>query len=114
MTFCDLHSRTRYHTFTGELDPRFDSDLEQLDPESRKNLIKYYSSDCPEILIGWKVKLADGRTGTVLSCRKRFMRAAIFDVSFIDKTLTEEVVLNRKNKKNRKKYIDFELISKEF
>lgn len=109
-----VYSKTRYHSFSGEEDPRFDSDLTRMDPESRKSLTKYYSIDFPEILIGWKIVLCDGRAGTVLSCKRRFMRAAIFDVSFTDKTFSEQVVLNRKAKKNRRKYIDFELVSKEF
>ena len=107
-------SRTRYQSFPGEEDPRFDAELLNLDPDARKNLTKYYSIEFPEILVGWRVRLLDGRSGTVLSCKRRFMRAAIFDISLTDRNSTEQVVLNRKGKKNRKKYMDFELLSKEF
>ena len=107
-------SRTRYETFSGEEDPRIDQELLSMDPESRKNLTKFYSIDYPKILIGWRVRLSDGRVGTILGVRHRFMRAAIFEIALTDKTFTDQVVLNRKNNKNRKKYIDFELLSKEF
>ena len=105
-------SRSKYHTFSGEEDPRFD--MAETDPETRKSLTKYYSMDFAEILVGWKIRLSDGRVGTILNCRKRFMRAAVYDVSLTDKAFTEQIVLNRKSRKNRRKYMDFELISKEF
>jgi hypothetical protein len=84
-----------------------------MDPESQKSAIRFYSVDYPEILVGWKVVVND-RKGIVLNCRRRFGRSAIYDIAFQDTAFTEEVVLNRKNKTNKKKYSDFELVSKEF
>ena len=107
------NNRSRYHTFIGEEDPRFDFD-EAENPERVKSLTKYYSIDFPDILVGWKIRISDGRVGTVVNCRRRFMRATIFDVQFEGKTCLESIVLNRKNKSNRRKYIDFRLISKDF
>jgi hypothetical protein len=105
--------RSRYHSFTGEEDPRFDLD-ELNDPERAKSLTKYNSIDYPDILVGWRVQLADGRRGVVVNCKRRLMRATIFDIAFEGKSRPEAVVLNRKNSSNRRKYIDFELLSREF
>jgi hypothetical protein len=107
------NKRSRYHTFIGDEDPRFDFD-EAANPERVKALTKYYSIDFPDILVGWKVRISDGRVGTVVNSRRRFMRATIFDIQFEGKTSLDSVVLNRKNKSNRRKYLDFGLISKEF
>ena len=105
--------RSRYHSFRGEEDPRFDFD-EHDDPERVKALTKYYSIDFPDVLVGWRVNLADGRRGVVVNCKRRFMRAALFDIAFEGKSSPEPVVLNRKNNSNRRKYIDFDLVSREF
>lgn len=104
--------RSRYHSFVGEEDPRFDFD--ERDPERVKSLTKYYSIEFPDILVGWKIQLADGRKGIVINCKRRFMRATIFDIAFEGKSSPEGVILNRKNNSNRRKYIDFDLISREF
>lgn len=106
-------SRTRYHNFVGDEDARFDFDGSD-DPERVRALTKYYSIDFPDILVGWKVRLAHGRVGTVVNCRRRFMRTTIFNIQFDGKIMPEEVILNRKNKSNRRKYVDFSLISREF
>ena len=104
---------SRYAQFLGEDDPRFDFD-ESDNPERVKSLTKYYSIDFPEILVGWKVKLSTGRIGTIVNCRRRFMRATIYDIAIEGKSSTEWIILNRKNKSDRRKYIDFDLISREF
>ena len=104
--------RSRYHSFVGEEDPRLDFD--ESDPERVKSLTKYYSIEFPDILVGWRVPLADGRKGIVVNCKRRFLRATTFDIAFEGKARPETVILNRKNNSNRRKYIDFELLSREF
>ena len=105
--------RSRYHSFRGEEDPRFDFD-ESEDPERVKSLTKYYSIDFPDVLVGWRVHLADGRRGVIVNCKRRFMRAARYEIAFEGKSSPEAVVLNRKNHSNRRKYIDFDLVGREF
>lgn len=105
--------RSRYHNFTGEEDPRFDFD-EIADPERVKSLTKYYSIDYPDILVGWRISLSDGRRGVVVNCKRRFLRATTYEIAFEGKSRPEKVILNRKNNSNRRKYKDFELLSREF
>ena len=107
-------SRSRYFDFAGEEDPRFDPDLYEQDPDQVMSLTKFYSIDYPEILVGWKIRLSNGRVGTVVNCKRRFCRATRYDVLFPEKALQESLILNRKNNPNKRKYIDFELVSREF
>jgi len=107
-------SRSRYFDFTGEEDPRLDPDLYERDPDQVKSLTKFYSVDYPEILVGWKIRTANGRSGTIVNCKRRFCRATRYEVLFTDKALQETMILNRKNNPNKRKYIDFDLISREF
>ena len=99
---------------TGEEDPRFDPELYERDPEQVRSLTKFYSVEFPEILVGWKIRLANGRVGTVVNCKRRFARATKYEVLFEDKALQESIILNRKNKSNKRKYVDFDLLSREF
>jgi hypothetical protein len=107
-------SRSRYRTFVGDEDPRIDFDTCAESPERVKSLTKYYSVDFPDILVGWRVKLADGRVGTVVNFKRRFLRATVFEIAFEGKARAEPILLNRKNKANRRKYIDFELLQRDF
>jgi hypothetical protein len=104
--------RSRYHSFVGEEDPRLD--FSDRDPEELRSLTKYHSAEFPDILIGWRIQLADGRMGVVINCRRRFMRATTFEIALDGKPRPESVILNRKNDSNRRKYIDFRLVRKEF
>jgi hypothetical protein len=109
-----IYIRSRYFDFTGEEDPRFDPDLYESNPEQVRSLTKFYSIDYPEILVGWKIRLVNGRVGTVVNCKRRFARATRYDVAFPDKAFQESIILNRKNHPNKRKYTDFELLSREF
>ena len=106
--------RSPYQSFAGDEDPRFDPELFDRDPEHVKSLTKFYSIEYPEILIGWRIKTSTGRSGTVVNCHRRFARATKFHVVFTDKTVQESIILNRKHKTNKRKYIDFDLVSREF
>jgi regulator of chromosome condensation len=86
---------------------------ELLDPETLKSVTRFHAVVFPEVLVGWKIRV-DGREGAVLSCRRRFARATIFDVSFKDQAFTEEVILNRKNYTGKRNYRNYELIEKLF
>jgi hypothetical protein len=106
-------TRSRYRNFVGDEDPQMDFNSAE-SPERVTALTKYYSIDFPDVLVGWRVKLADGREGTVVNYKRRFLRATIFEIAFEGKVRPEPVVLNRKNKSNRRKYIDFELLQRDF
>lgn len=106
-------TRSRYRNFVGDEDPQMDFNSAE-SPERVTALTKYYSINFPDVLVGWRVKLADGREGTVVNYKRRFLRATIFEIAFEGKVRPEPVVLNRKNKSNRRKYIDFELLQRDF
>ena len=106
-------TRSRYRNFVGDEDPQMDVNSADC-PERVTALTKYYSIDFPDVLVGWRVKLADGREGTVVNYKRRFLRATIFEIAFEGKVRPEPVVLNRKNNSNRRKYIDFELLQRDF
>lgn len=107
-------SKRRYRTLSEDDNLPFDADLYERDPEQARSLTRAYCVEYPEILIGWKVRLMNGRVGTVVKCRRPFMRATRYDVTFSDRASPETIVLNRKHKSDHQKYIDFELVSREF
>ena len=106
-------SRSRYRSFVGDEDPRSELDAAE-SPERVKALTKYYSIDFPDVLVGWRMKLSDGRVGTVVNMKRRFFRPTLFEIAFEGKSRPERVLLNRKNNSNRAKYIDFDLLQRDF
>jgi hypothetical protein len=107
-------NKRRYRTLSEDENLPFDDDLYERDPAEARRLTKQYCVAYPEILIGWKIRLRSNREGTVIKCRRPFMRATRYDILFTDQGLPETVILNRKNKSDREKYKDFELVSREF
>lgn len=107
-------SKRRYRTLSEDDYLPFDADLYERDPEQARSLTRAYCVEYPEILIGWKVRLNSGRIGTVVKCHRPFLRATRYEITFSDRTTPETIILNRKHKADRVKYIDFELVSREF